>query len=262
MTIYLNVMNSKSVLLLGYILNLCLFASASAQTAENDDQQCNRKTVDNGWRKILPRGICIPKGDYYINFVEPNIDFNKDDKLDVVVRYLESPPQIGTIISYGIYFRSSDTTFIEKMLLSNLVPPFIGNLQAASLSSDSIKLSMINMYPYDTEVLFNKDTIEISHLIPDDFGKTYYFVYNVLKDNWYLENIQYWAGNLDRAYLERLDLSEKLLGKVHLENKRPNTPLSIGEFNLIESKRIAETEESPYLMNKYDIFELGAKKQK
>lgn len=220
---------------------------------------CNRKTIDRSIAKLLPEGVCIPDGNYTINMVNKRNDINGDKRNDLIIRYAENPLKLGSSVYYAFYFTISDSSYTNKKHLSNLTPPYIGNIYAASLSSDSVKLSMINTYPYDTQVDFKDDTLEISHLIPDDYGKTYIFIYNQGGANWYLAKIQFWVGNLDRQYLERMELSEELTKKILLEEKIPESHISIDEFDLKESKRVAKEEEGPYLMNKYDIFEIGAK---
>ena len=218
----------------------------------NKGAACNRNTVDKSLEKLIPKGICIPEG-YFIFSIVNNFDFNKDKNADIAIRYGKYPIEVGDLVNYSIFEKVNDTTYLKKIELSNIFPPHIDNLYTASQDTSSVAHFLLKKYPYDAKVVFANDTIKISHLIPDDYGKTYEFVYNKNKDNWYLEKVQYWIGNLDRQYVERMNLSEKLLGQIKLESRIPEKKISIKDFDLAKSKKIAE-EESEYFINNYDVF--------
>ena len=259
MKTYLNaMMNNTNVFLLWFLIpSWCCIA----QTADKNEI-CNRNAVDKSIARLLQEGICIPEG-HTAEKVIKDFDFNGDGKFDVAVRYARYPLEDGSMRYDAIFEQVSDTIFNLKKELRSLAVPFIEVLSASYRESHPKADSLVKIYPITRKIIFSADSLFIKHKIPDDFGKTYLFIYDKIKDNWYLQNIRYWFGELPLWLVRNADLREELLyGRIYLEEKIPDKQISIDEFDLIESKRIADIEENPYLMNKYDVFELGAKKQK
>jgi hypothetical protein len=248
--------------LLIIVANVLLFNLTCIAQVIEDKTQCNQQSVDNSIARLIPDGVCLPDG-YTADLVVKDFDFNQDRKMDLAIRFIKYPLQDGNMQNYQIFEQLNDTVYSIKKELVSLRLPYIKFLTASYRESHPLADSLARQYPLDTQLAFNSDSISVSHLIQNFFGKTYIFIYDNSTDNWHLQSIRYWLGELPLWLVRNADLREELLyERIYLEDKKPDKQISIDEFDLIESKRIADTEESPYLMNKYDIFELGAKKQK
>lgn len=233
------------------IIALLIFIGCKGQQS-NDSLKCNRKTVDESIDKLLPKGVCVPE-EYTVDQVTSEIDYNGDGRRDVVIRYSEYPLKEGTPRFYSIYQGYSDTSFVRKMDLPNVYPPYIRNIYAAASDSGSVGYSLLQQFPYDTKLEFINDTIKLSHRISFDYGKTYLFIYDSQKENWFLNKTIYWVGEIDRRDLEQMDLSMKLLEKILLETKAYDGTMPIDKFDLKDSKRKSE-EEKEYLLENYDVM--------
>lgn len=242
-------MKNNNILTLAIVFLITLQACHS-QT-DDSTNNCNRKTVDQSLANKLPKGICIPR-DYSIDEIITDNDFDRDGREDIILRYAEYPLINGRTRYYAAYHTINDSTFTLVKELANILPPYLKNLYAALSSADTLSSRLAKSYPYDLIVTFSKDTIKLSHLIPDYYGKTYAFVFNT--DNWYLEQVTYWIGGIDERDIEQMSLSPLLVGQNTLEIKQVNR-ISIDNFSLVESRRIADSEEKDYFFEKYNLFE-------
>ena len=216
-------------------------------------QSCNRKAVDKSVERLLPIGVCLSEG-YTVDKVITGFDFNHDAKEEIAVRYAQYPLNDGTLRYYAVYEMISDFTYTGRKLPS-LTAPYIEVLTKSYLDAHSVADSLNDIYPANFDVDFKQDTIFLSHSIPDYYGKTYLYVYDIDKKDWYMKKVRYWMGQLPAWLIRNGKLSEKLYEKIYLdEDKTLNEPISIEQFSLTESKRIAE-QESEYLMNNYDVFD-------
>lgn len=248
MKTYSSAMKSKSI-----IIALLLFGNLSCDAQKDKtNKNCNRNTVDKSI--TLPNGICLP--DNFTADLTIESDFNFDSNDDIIIRYSKYPLIDGVMRHYSIFERLTDSTFDLKKQMPNLSLPYIRVLSRSYLDLNPIADSLVKLYPVDTRLFFNKDTLLIDHSIPDYYGKSYVFVYSKAEENWYLEKVRYWIGQLPTWLVKNANLKEELYGKVYLnEDKKPKKRISVDELNLIESKRIAREVESEYLMNNYDVYE-------
>jgi len=233
-----------------------LTIQACCSQADKNEIQCDRRTIHESLNQKLPKGICILMN-YTIDDVQTNLDFDRDKKSDVVLRYGEYPLKTGSNRIYALYKRTGDTTFVLKKEIKNIMPPYLKNVYAAITGTDTLAHRLATTYPYDLKIEFVQDTIKLSHLIPDYYGKTYIFVFNA--DNWYLKYVTYWIGGLDERDIEQMDLSSKLLEPNVLETKRVDRVISIDKFSLTGSRRIADTEEKDYFSETYNLLEWSNK---
>lgn len=243
----------RNILMLYLII---LIQGCEAQTSTNS-RICNRKAADKSIVRQLLKGICIP--DNYTADEVIQIDYNKDKKIDVVVRYSDFPLKNGGKRFYGIFERLADTVFVLKKQFENIFPPYLKNIYAASSSSDTLENFLVRSYPYDIKLEFIQDTIKLSHLIPDYYGKTYEFVFDKQLNNWYLRSTKYWIGGLDERDVERMELTPKLIKRNVIEIKKPTKLISIDNFDLALSRNIADTEEKEYLTNTQNLFDWSKK---
>jgi hypothetical protein len=232
------------------LIIFCLYDSCYAQ---NLDIQCNRKSINSNIEKKIPQSVCIPNS-YTISFVQSDMDLNDDGKNDLILRYENHPCMDGDSSFYSIYLYKNDSIYSLIKTLSNISTPYIKSLSSSYLEKNPLANSIVKEYPCDAEISFSKDIITIEHLIPDYYGKTYYFKYSNSFHDWYLMKIRYWIGKLPTWMINQYNLDEKLYQKVYLnEDKEPNGIIYLSKFDLKASK-IKANEESSYFMNKYDIF--------
>lgn len=235
-----------------YSAFLLLSVSCHAQTSEGN--ACNRRGSDKSIEKAIPKGICAPDS-YTVDKTVTGFDFNYDMKEDFALRYASYPLIDGNMRHYSIYEMVNDTTFIHRKKLNSLSIPYISVLTKSYLDSHPVADSLHELYPTNVELSFDGDTILVSHSVPEYYGKTYVFLYDSIKLDWYLKKVRYWIGELPTWLIKNGNLREELYGKVYLdEDKIPKKGIQIDSLNLIESKKIAG-EEGEYLMNKYDVFD-------
>lgn len=240
-----------------YFLVLLISQVFVSCAQEGNGDSCFQRTTYPRIGKKLPSSICLPNNDYAIDDVILNLDLNQDGKNDLIINYYKYPTTPGDTSFFEAYLQKRGE-FVSIGTYSNIDPPILGsNVYAASDSPDSLVRYLVHSYPYDIEISFEGEVLLISHLIPEDFGKTYVFLFNEKLLTWTLDRTEFWAGNMDRRDWERLDLSEELLGKVILEVKKPAVTLLLEDFDLIESRMKADGEESVYFERKYDIYEIG-----
>lgn len=228
--------------------------TVSSCNAQTKNESCKPRTIDSSIAKKIPRGICVPEA-FTVDQVIQDIDFNRDKSTDIILRYGIYPLTIGSVRRYGFFQKTSDSTYLLKNELSNITLPFVNNIFAAASGKDNAAFELINTYPYDLKVEFIADTIKLSHLIPEYYGKTHVFVFDKHTGTWLLKKTNYWIGGIDPRDIDRLDISKKLEGRNILEIETYENKVPIEKFNLKESRKAAYTEEKDYFMINYDLFE-------
>lgn len=243
-----------------FVFSLLLGAATCPEGDSQMYQECQVNTLDKSIRKLLPKDICIP-AEYTIDQILNDFDFNKDGKNDVAIRYGEYPLKDGTMRYFSVFEQKDDTSFVRKKDLTSLAKPFIQAFSRSYLSSHPLADSLFQLYPQDVVISFRNDSINIDHQIPDLYHKTYIFIYDNDRGNWFLQKERFWIGELPVWLVRNGDLREELLTKrIYLdEDKIPNESISIDEFDILQSKKRAVEFESEYLLNNYDVFEIGAK---
>lgn len=225
--------------------------------AQNSDENCFRRTTAKGFDELLPSGVCLTNDRYAIDDVIVDIDFNQDGTNDLAIRYFNFPYTTGDTVFYE-FFIWKGNSYSPVGIYPNIYPPILNHTVYGAIDSpDSTVRQLVQTYPYDLEISFEGGNLLISHLIPEDFGKNYVFVFDSDLLTWKLDRTEFYAGNLDGRDVERMDLSRELIGKVILETKKPNHTFLLEDFDLIESNRQSEQEEREYFDRKYDIFEIG-----
>lgn len=110
--------NKKNILLsvidaLAVVSIVLLSTQSCSGQIDINRNKCSRKTTDKSLSQTLPPGICIPLN-YTIEEVITNLDFDRDKKSDVVLRYSEYPLKTGATRFYAIYKRTGDTTTLSS----------------------------------------------------------------------------------------------------------------------------------------------------
>ncbi|MFD2246947.1 hypothetical protein [Pontibacter ruber] len=208
--------------------------------------------VDYSLKKKLIKEICIP-ADKVIGYVINDVDLNMDGRKDVIVRYHKMPLADGDIITHDIYIKIDDSNYKLIKSLDNLKSPVLKSYDPDYVKTNPLTQDISSRFPRNVEVEFKDNLITISHFLYDVYGKTYSFEYRKSANDWVLSKEEYWIGDLAPNYIALMGVSEKLRGKVVLEEKKQVKPVKIADFSLEESKKKAE-EEGEYLMENYDIF--------
>jgi len=236
---------------------LCLYAflifnclGQQAKKAGGSIEKCNR-TVYGALEYItsLPKYICIP--DHYIIDDYVRIaDLNSDGKNDfIALKYNKKADDQndGDSTYWNFYYRTrNDTTYRLKNTLSNIVPPFIDKLSLDYQSKHPLAEKIFESYPrrlFDHALSFQliRDTIKLAYKFEDTYGKRFVFVY--IKDDWYLENVEYFIGELPMYWWKENDFYYALNDKLKvIETRKPQKRVSIVNFDLREAFKYREDE--------------------
>ncbi|WOK08074.1 hypothetical protein RT717_05435 [Imperialibacter roseus] len=221
---------------------------------ENEAVECNRSAIEKSMLSRIPTDLCIPD-DFMIDQVFDDFDFNRDGQNDLAIRYTKYPLQDGNMRYYSIYERENQDDCRLLTTMANLALPYVQILSSSYFEANPRADSLSKVYPLTTKIKFSYDSLIVSHLIPDFYGKDYVFLFDEEKNDWILKDIRYWIGEVPVWMVRNSNLKEELYGKVFLEGKIPEVEISISKLDLIQSKRIAEDSESEYLSSKYDIYD-------
>ncbi|HEY9049068.1 MAG TPA: hypothetical protein VIN08_24375, partial [Ohtaekwangia sp.] len=89
----------------------------------------------------------------------------------------------------------------------------------------------------------NMDTIKLSYKFDDTYGKSFVFIYR--QNTWYLENVEYFLGELPMYWWKEDDFFYPLNDKLKvIESRKPLKRVSISEFDLKEAFKYREDERS------------------
>jgi hypothetical protein len=121
------------------------------------------------------------------------------------------------------------------MTLQNIVPPFIKDISYQYLQSHPVAEKLFEDYPrrvsHELSFQVNFDTIRLSYKLQDVYGKTFVFVHD--DNDWYLENVEYFLGELPMDWWRENEFYYFLSDKVKIiETKRPTKRISIKDFDL------------------------------
>lgn len=238
------------LIILSFAVISCKGQSSSRLT-EIISATCNQQVYGtNEYIKNLPRNICIPNGFIIDDYVR-TADLDSDGKNDfLAVKYnKKEDDQVDGDTTYWNFYRRyfPDTVYRFQRTLSNVVPPFIQDEGLEYITTNPIADKIFNSYPrrvnHKLSFEIGHDSLRLSYKFDDSYGKTFVFTYDGSYDNWYLENIEYFIGELS-DYWWREDgfyfpLNDDL--KV-IEDRKPKKRVSIDQFDLKEAFRYRQTE--------------------
>ncbi len=246
-------MNRRSMIL---VTVLMLFFSScdgqqKKQAVSTVQSNCNR-TVYGGpqYIKLLPPYICIPAGFVIDDYVRVS-DLGKDGKINfLAVKYnKKEDDQIDGDLTYWAFYERSKSAdiFSLKTTLSNIVPPYIEDISYEYLLAHPVAEKLFKSYPlrlsHSLSFQVDTDTIRLSYKFDDSYGKSFVFTYK--QNNWYLENVEYFFGELPMYWWKDDDffysLNEKL--KV-IETRKPQKRVSISDFDLKVAFKYREEEQN------------------
>jgi hypothetical protein len=234
-------MNKNIVLLLLFTLPpMGCDGQANKQTSKVQPADCNRTVyVSSQFIKPLPPYICIPGGFIIDDYVRTS-DLDGDGQTNfLAIKYnkKEDDQNDGDTTYWRFYSRSkSDSLFSLKMTLSNIVPPFVKKLSGGYLQSHPTAMKLVEEYPlrlkyHSLSFQVNHDTIRLSYKIEDTYGKSFVFVYD--QANWYLQNVEYFIGELPMYWWRESDFYYPLNDKLKvIETRIPDVKVSISDFDL------------------------------
>lgn len=235
------------------LLNTLSIALIFSYNCKGQDQSsCNRATYGTKkYIEVLPHYICIPNG-YVIDDYVKSSDLNNDGITDfLAVKYnKKEDDQIDGDSTYWDFYRklSGDTTFSYSQTLSNIVPPYIKELNFEYLLNNPTAGQLYETYPRrmksnSLSFELNSDTLRLRYKLDDTFGKSFVFLFNKLKGNWYLELIEYFIGELPRYWWENDEFYYELKDAIKIiEKKTPMDEIPIDQLDLKESYKFSEDE--------------------
>lgn len=126
---------------------------------------CNRSVWINNFTNLLPKEVCIPKGNYHITRVFDRVDINSDGLEDFIFDWNKNPLQDGDTLYVTIYTQNQDSTFSHFRTFSNLLPIYFKSYSLDYIPKNK-KLSTLHKkyndeYPF-LELSFEKESIQIT----------------------------------------------------------------------------------------------------
>lgn len=211
---------------------------------------CNRSVYGTSkYIKGLPSYICIPSGFIIDDFVRTS-DVDKNGKIDfIAIKYnkKEDDQKDGDTTYWQFWQRPpSDSVFTLRKTLANIVPPFVEDVSGDYLLAHPMAMKIVNEYPFRLmshalSFRVSDDTIRLSYKTEDTYGKSFVFVYN--SNNWFLENVEYFIGELPMYWWRDSEFYYPLNDKLKVIEKRaPAVRISIDEFDLRKAFKHREDE--------------------
>lgn len=199
---------------------------------------CNKSVNSKDLTKKLPLEVCIPKGYTIFNAID-SVDLNKDNNKDVVVTYARLPLEDGDTIFYGLYLKNAKkSNYSLWKTLSNLSPIY---LTSKSIGKNAKLDSIRKLLTYNPEIIIGTNSISIKfHTTTDYFGKSYIFKYDVRLNDFLLDKIQYWVGNVEYVLIEKYEWNDKYHEENLLDERVPDNKIKIEEFDLTKVMKIKD----------------------
>jgi len=236
------------------VMLMVAFISCDGQKKQSinvSQPNCNR-TVYGGpqYIKLLPSYICIPDGFIIDDYVRVSDSDNDDRTNFLAVKYnkKEDDQVDGDLTYWAFYERSKkEELFSLKMTLTNIVPPYIEDISYQYLAAHPVADKLFKVYPLRLSHMLsfqiNMDTIKLSYKFDDTYGKSFVFIYR--QNTWYLENVEYFLGELPMYWWKEDDFFYPLNDKLKvIESRKPLKRVSISEFDLKEAFKYREDERS------------------
>jgi hypothetical protein len=191
------------------LLQLALLFYSVISVAQYTD--CNRTVWINRFTNLLPKEVCIPKGNYHITEVYERIDLNGDGLEDFVFDWNKNPLQDGDTLYVSIYNQNPDSTFYFFRTFNNLYPI---NFKSYSLdyipqndNLRTIQRKFNDQYPF-LKLTFEKETIQITMKEDAEANLIITYKFDKLINNWRYEKSEEYF--LVAGGYKPIDLSEKL----------------------------------------------------
>jgi len=233
------VVKMKKLIKLIIAVQLFIASSCYGQEAQSD---CNQKTYGTKkYIKKLPPYICIPSNfviDDYVRFSDLNQD-GFEDFLAIKYNKKEDDQIDGDRTYWDFYHRNAkDTVYRKKYTLDNLVPPYLKGVSLEYLVNHPIAADIFENYPLrlnSHELSFNisNDTLRMSYKLQDTYGKTFVFIYDEARANWFLEQIEFFIGELPSYWWNENEFYYPLHNSLKIIDViEPTIKVSIEEFKL------------------------------
>lgn len=227
----------------------------------NNFVNCNQEVYGTKkYIKNLPNYLCIPK-DFIIDDYVRFSDKDKNGKNDfIAIKYnKKEDDQIDGDTTYWVFFDYNiiDSVYQQKFTLTNIVPLYIKSISYSYLAKNSYAEKLFNLYPrrmsHNLSFVVKNDMIRLSYKLDDVYGKTFVFIYNNIYENWFLQDIEYFIGELAPIWWRNNEFYYPLRNNVLvIEKIKPKQNISIDKFSLIEGFKYRELESdhlSKYINN-------------
>jgi hypothetical protein len=208
----------------------------------------------------LPNYICIPDGfviDDYVRFSTLG-DSKKKDFLAIKFNLREDDQEDGDSTFWRFYTQDKqDTIFRLTHSLGNIVPPFIKNISYDYLIDHATADEIFNNYPrrliHRLAFVVTHDTLKLSYKFDDSYGKTFVFIYDQQKKDWFLETLEYFIGELPTYWWRVDDFYYSLRDNIKvIEVRNPKNKIRIGEFNLRMGFKYRDVEQAHLVQSHID----------
>jgi len=190
------------------LLGLIIIACGAVSVAQHTD--CNRAVWFNRFTNLLPKEVCIPKGNYHITRVYERTDINEDGLEDFIFDWNKKTLQDGDTLYVTIYAQNQDSTFSHFRTFNNLYPINFERNNSGYTPPDKKLIPLYEKYRnvFLLKLTFEKGVIQIIRTgeVKENLIITYR--YDKIIKNWrYEKTIRYdYAIETKEPY----DLSKKL----------------------------------------------------
>jgi len=243
----------KSKILIVITLLITVYCQGQINQTKKNLSNCNQEVYGTKkYIKDLPNYICIPDGfiiDDYVrafgedengvnNFIALKYNKKEEDQIDGEITYWD-------FYEYNIH----DSIFHRKYTLTNIVPLYIKKISFAYLAKNPYAEKLFNTYPrrisHNLSFIAKRDTIKLSYKLDDVYGKTFVFTYNKIEKNWFLQDVEYFIGELPSFWWQNNEFYYPLRDSLLvIEKVKPRKNIAIDQFDLIEAFKYRELESS------------------
>ena len=203
------------------ILILCLgcLLNCKAQQPEN----CNRKVNFKKLERILPEKFCMPDG-YKVYSIIDTIDITDDKITDKIIEWERSKSRDGDTTFVSIYKQNNDSTFSFLVTLNNLYTQYFESNDLSYKVADPKlqKIKSMYIYPNYNRVEFTRNTIKVGFFLDAGGGADLYFVFDKIRQNWFLSKEVFWTGDGIRIP-QTID-----------KERKPKYEMKITDFNMFK----------------------------
>jgi hypothetical protein len=234
---------------MGIVISACRQSVPGA--SEEKQSACNRETYGTSkYIEDFPDYLCIPAGNVIDDYVRVS-DLNRDGNPDfLAVKYnaKEDYQKDGDTTYWQFYYkRANDSIYADGHLYINLVPPLIKDIGLEYLIQHPIASKINEEFPRRLSHALSfsvlQDTLTLSYKLDDTYGKSFVFGFNKESDDWTLQKVDYFMGELppywwrDDNFYYPLNDALKII-----ESRFPVKSIALKEFNLKEAFKYRDDE--------------------
>lgn len=193
------------------------------------DSNCNKALRFNHLKAKLDSSICIRNG-FYITDIYLEMDLNKDEFNDKVVRSQRINLLEADTIIYSVYFQNEKGQYEFYKDFYNLLPTYFSNY---AMTGNKVYDSIKSLYSYPTmaEVEFETNSINLQFYTDAATMKKIFFTYSIKEKTWMLiREIQWFVPPKSYEGDELLDENGRKLEY----DRVPDHLLRIEDFDMLK----------------------------